>query len=99
MSAPRSTWHGSILGRHVDLSERCELRERSERQDLLGRHSADLLQQPQKIGLAPFFDDLPVRETIEFHRLTSIFFPVDGPPKKAPRCVPALCSAQLPCRV
>jgi hypothetical protein len=42
---------------------------RGERQRLLTRHSADLLQQPEKIGLAAFFDDLPVRKPIEVHRL------------------------------
>ena len=42
---------------------------RGERQRLLTRHSADLLQQPQKIGLASFFDDLPVRKLIKVHRL------------------------------
>jgi hypothetical protein len=39
------------------------------------RHTADLLQQPQEIGLAAFFDFLPVRKTVEVHGLHLDRFP------------------------
>jgi hypothetical protein len=58
--------------------------------NLVLRHSADLLQQPQKIGLAPFFDDSAVRKTIEDHRLHLDLFPVDGTPKNTSRHVPRI---------
>ena len=54
------------------------------------RHCTDLLKQPKQVWLTAFLDELPARQTIEIHSLTTIVFPVGGTPKKAPRWVPRI---------
>jgi hypothetical protein len=54
------------------------------------RRRADLLQQSKQVGLAVFFNNLSVGDTIEIHRLDLDLLSRRRNAKKAPLCVPRM---------